>query len=149
VDVHDVGLGAAAGAAELVIPFGFPGQGTANAELQDHYLHHGKSVRVPIRIETLDERVAACGLPRADLIKIDVEGFELPVLQGAIKTLRAWKPSLFIEMHGLDPQRRVENVRQVVELVRGAGYGRPLHVETGQMIDGASAPPAEGHLWFS
>ena len=33
-----------------------------------------------------------------DYIKIDVEGFELPVLQGAVKTIRESKPFIHVEM---------------------------------------------------
>jgi hypothetical protein len=32
-----------------------------------------------------------------DLLKVDVEGYENAVLQGAHKTLLSWKPTLFIE----------------------------------------------------
>ena len=33
-----------------------------------------------------------------DYMKIDVEGFELPVLQGAVKTIRESKPFIHVEM---------------------------------------------------
>ena len=35
--------------------------------------------------------------PRIDLIKIDVEGMEMEVLEGSIKSLKKHKPQLFIE----------------------------------------------------
>ena len=35
-------------------------------------------------------------------MKIDVEGAELPVLQGAVKTLKHWRPLLLLE-HGSGP----------------------------------------------
>ena len=37
-------------------------------------------------------------LPRVDLIKIDVEGMELDVLQGAVETIKRCKPMMTIEI---------------------------------------------------
>ncbi len=39
-------------------------------------------------------------LPRADLLKIDVEGAELEVLQGAERLLREKRPTIFLATHG-------------------------------------------------
>jgi FkbM family methyltransferase len=38
--------------------------------------------RIPVRVETVTEMVARHGLDRVDLLKVDVEGFELEVLRG-------------------------------------------------------------------
>jgi len=47
---------------------------------------------------TLDEIVKAQGLTRVDLIKIDVEGHEYRVLQGAVETIKKFKPMIVIEL---------------------------------------------------
>lgn len=60
-----------------------------------------------------------------DVIKIDVEGFELEVLQGASRLLAAKVPrSIFIEVHfQASAARGVPNApHEVVGLLRGAGY---------------------------
>lgn len=49
-----------------------------------------------IRVERLDEVVDP---PRLDLIKADVEGMELPVLQGADALIRRFRPVLYVENH--------------------------------------------------
>ncbi len=57
-----------------------------------------------------------------DLVKIDVEGYELAVLRGAQATLGRYRPPLFLELH---PQRLRElggSVEEVVGLLAGLGY---------------------------
>ena len=51
-----------------------------------------------IEVITLDKYVSEKKLNKVNLIKIDVEGFELNVLKGAINVLKQFKPLLFIEL---------------------------------------------------
>jgi FkbM family methyltransferase len=53
------------------------------------------SVDVPVR--AIDSYVAEHGIERVDVIKIDVEGFDLAVLRGARQTLGEHGPTLFVE----------------------------------------------------
>ncbi|MCX7651411.1 MAG: FkbM family methyltransferase [Bacteroidia bacterium] len=48
---------------------------------------------------SIDSIVEALALPTVDWIKIDVEGAELEVLEGAAETLRRFSPTLWIEIH--------------------------------------------------
>jgi FkbM family methyltransferase len=50
-----------------------------------------------IRARPLDSVVFEAKLARVDLIKIDVEGFEWPVLQGAEKTVARFRPHIVFE----------------------------------------------------
>jgi FkbM family methyltransferase len=52
-----------------------------------------------LSFRTLDAVVEEQKLSRIDLIKIDVEGAELYVLQGALETLRRYHPLLLIEVN--------------------------------------------------
>lgn len=55
-----------------------------------------EAIRVPtISIDEIPK--TAC-----DLILVDVEGAELQVLQGATKTIEAWRPQLIIECHEIE-----------------------------------------------
>ena len=47
----------------------------------------------------LDDLVTEAALRRVDLVKIDVEGAELDVLEGAQRVLREFRPRLFVECH--------------------------------------------------
>jgi FkbM family methyltransferase len=58
---------------------------------------HVGAVTVPAI--TIDELVTQQGLERVDLIKIDIEGHELPALRGARATLERFRPSAIVEMN--------------------------------------------------
>ncbi|HKQ25249.1 MAG TPA: FkbM family methyltransferase [Burkholderiales bacterium] len=60
---------------------------------------------VDVEVQALSERVSSVAL-----IKIDVEGLELPVLEGAMKTISAHRPVLCIEVHTLASLRKVISV---------------------------------------
>lgn len=55
-------------------------------------------------------------LGRCDLIKIDVEGLELKVLEGARNTIAAFHPILFVE------NNNAENSSQILSLLFGLNY---------------------------
>ena len=58
------------------------------------------------------------------LIKADVEGMELPVLQGAAQTLRRCRPVLYLE------NDRAEGSRALIEHVQSLGYRLFWHLPT-------------------
>ena len=47
-----------------------------------------------VKVTTIDKFVEANKLPRVDFIKMDVEGYESKVLEGAHETIKTFKPSL-------------------------------------------------------
>jgi FkbM family methyltransferase len=71
-----------------------------------------------VPLTTVDAFVDDRALPRVDVIKIDVEGFESFVLQGAKMTLEKYRPRLFIEFHGdllADYGKSAEGLLQYLE----------------------------------
>lgn len=74
----------------------------------------GEVLRVPVT--TLDALVAEHALPRVDFIKIDVEGHETEVLDGARQTLARHRPAVYLEFNAwvLQANRR-QNPRAVLE----------------------------------
>jgi len=61
--------------------------------------NHEETVEVVCQARRLDDMMTSfSGLKRLDFIKCDVEGAELLVYQGALKTLETWKPIVFSEI---------------------------------------------------
>lgn len=54
---------------------------------------------IEVAVRSLDSMVQRQEIPPPQVIKIDVEGAELEVLQGAANTLSAWRPRIFLEAH--------------------------------------------------
>ncbi len=74
-----------------------------------------------VRIETMDDMVARLEIDKVDFIKIDAEGSELKVLQGATNTLRNNRLHLAIAAyHDLDTGE--PELPQVCKLLEDAGF---------------------------
>ena len=76
-----------------------------------------QEMRVPAR--TLD---SLCGDLKPDLVKIDVEGGELRVLQGAVGILREGKAKFLVEVHGWGDLQSGSAPRDVYAFMRRHGY---------------------------
>ena len=50
-----------------------------------------------LTIRSLDEWAGTQNLDRVDFVKIDVEGFEIFVIEGGLETLKRFQPDIFIE----------------------------------------------------
>jgi hypothetical protein len=55
-------------------------------------------------------------------VKIDVEGFEVEVIKGGERFLRAVQPVLFLELHGDFIRARNQTPEPLVRLLRSFGY---------------------------
>jgi FkbM family methyltransferase len=72
-------------------------------------------------IETIDDFVTRNGIV-PDLIKCDVEGAELQVFRGALKTLERSKPMVFTEMLRKWAARYEYHPNEIISLFRDIGY---------------------------
>jgi len=88
---------------------------------------------VTIETDTLDHIVSENGISQVDVIKIDIEGYEMHALRGARQMLERFKPKLFVEV---GYSRLIKNGTSPTELVSfldDLGY-RIYHSETDEAI---------------
>jgi FkbM family methyltransferase len=69
---------------------------------------------VEVPMETLDSIIKKLKISRIDVVKIDVEGAELKVLEGMVDTIRRFKPYMLVEV-------RSYNVNKFERLMRTLG----------------------------
>ena len=62
----------------------------------------GKKEIVQVPVTTLDSEWEGLGRPAVSVVKIDVEGTELGVLQGGVCCVRAEQPAIFLEWKGVN-----------------------------------------------
>ena len=77
--------------------------------------HDRKSIDIPCKTVSLNDFVDKCS--KVDVIKIDVEGAELNVLNGAEKFLEKFKPFIFLEVHN-GCQFGSVTIKQVKKIVK-------------------------------
>lgn len=89
---------------------------------------------VPIQIKMLDSIDAVTSLSKVDLIKLDVEGYELHVLRGARGILTQHKPILFIEVDDRNLKDQGDSAAALILFLEQMGYSTIKHAETNQPI---------------
>ncbi|MEM4035811.1 MAG: FkbM family methyltransferase [Fervidicoccaceae archaeon] len=84
------------------------GEGALKLFIGDSGGHHSLKVNrglgsVEVRARALDDVLDELGVERVDCVKIDVEGAELEVLKGLVKTLERFRPTVIVE--AWEPER--------------------------------------------
>ena len=81
---------------------------------------------------------------------MDVEGFERDVLEGMTTTIARRRPSLYIEVHGANVARKLENATSLMDFLRDWKY-EVYHVESATNIRRPTdiVIAREGHLHCS
>jgi hypothetical protein len=111
-ELAEVALGAAPGS----LAFHQAAHSAGSHLLSEATLGAAALERVTVPVTTLDALVAEYALPRVDFIKIDVEGHETEVLDGARATLARWQPVVMLEFNAWVLQcNRAANPRLVLE----------------------------------
>lgn len=75
-----------------------------------------------IAVTTLDAWCKDHPPARIDLIKIDVEGSELPCLQGAEQTLRRFRPTLIVEVQDQSSTAAGYHAADILDFLANLGY---------------------------
>ncbi|QGK71954.1 FkbM family methyltransferase [Allosaccharopolyspora coralli] len=134
--VDRAGVGREQGTFDILLPvkFGLPIHG--HAHLADGVTtQHGKSVKsgkfcwtrtIAVPVTTVDKVCADRGIERVDFMKIDVEGFEPSVVQGASSTIERDRPTLLLEIEDRHLSRYDQTAAEFSRMLRDLGYS--MHV---------------------
>jgi FkbM family methyltransferase len=95
---NPLAVGAAAGTATLYLPGDDHGQASLSRQTAGSWTAAPEVAEFAVPMTTLDAYAAERNVARVDLIKIDVEGGELGVLQGAARLLARDHPLLHLEV---------------------------------------------------
>jgi FkbM family methyltransferase len=88
-----------------------------------HPKHRGRLVTAQnATVDTLDRFVEREGVDQLNVIKIDVDGHELPVLQGGLAVLTRFRPVLVMEMSPYVHAEEHNSFPALIALLRDAGY---------------------------
>lgn len=96
VAIHNFALGKEPGTLPMQ---GAEGDSSGAFIANQFHIGNAGYFQVDVPVRRLDDAFPSLGLDRVDFIKIDVEGFELDVFEGAAETLRRFKPRVVLEMN--------------------------------------------------
>ncbi|MGH7898205.1 MAG: FkbM family methyltransferase [Candidatus Binatia bacterium] len=99
-----------------------PGEGFLELNPDNPADHKLGPSGVRVRFVTIDDLVRERSWPVVSLIKIDVQGAEPRVLEGARETLARFRPAIFIEIHDASLRHYGSSARALVEICLGLGY---------------------------
>jgi FkbM family methyltransferase len=91
----------------------------SNAEFAEH-------IDVVVKVDTLDAFRDREDLQRLDLVKIDVEGAELRVLEGGERAIKEFRPALLVEIEARHTERYQYEPADIVDWLTQLGY--TMHV---------------------
>jgi Methyltransferase FkbM domain len=82
----------------------------------------GRTVKVRVEVERVDNVLEKLGVARVDFIKLDVEGAELSFLQGAKATLATSRPVILAEVQDLRTRPWGYAASEIIDFLAGENY---------------------------
>jgi FkbM family methyltransferase len=122
VEIVPMGLSDAPAVSTLTTPIKRRGGvGFGLAHLGEHQ-PGGEAFEQRVELTTLDGYFDSRGLKRLDFVKADIEGWETHMLRGAIKTIAACRPALFLEINEQSLARAGSTPADIWALLEPLGY---------------------------
>jgi FkbM family methyltransferase len=108
----------------------------------------GWAVRTEVTVRRLDDVLEGMGVDRVDLLKIDVEGAEALVLEGAVNTLLRSRPAIILEINPRATTSVGVPVRRAADILVGLGY-RLYSVSAGALVSVKELPRVDDGSVFN
>jgi len=137
VQVLCIGVGSKKGAIRLQ----FDDRDTGRSSFREDYFEKRNlkaNEELLVEVNSIDNLIADCALPKPDFVKMDVEEFEFEALTGMKETVKEYKPQLLIELHGAS-----KRIDRVLTLVLSYGYSI-WHIELGDSVTPATTEKVQG-----
>ena len=113
VDAYDCALGES----DKQISFNIYPTNFCNAGMSSKYMETSNTNKITVTQKTLDSFVKENNIGKVDFIKMDIQGSEMDMINGAAATIAAFKPIIFTE--ACEPYN---NVNQLYEKITQYGY---------------------------
>ena len=119
IDIHKLAIGDRDGTALMYIT------GKSNW----HSLHPPVSAKgeMKVPVSTLDSLVMPYNLASVDLVRMDLEGYEIVVIEGMKRTLEKYGPRLLVELHPL--LVGTPSIEKYLRTLENLGYGIEWMIE--------------------
>jgi FkbM family methyltransferase len=127
--VNGAAVGAAAGTVSLYLPGEDHGQASLAPQTGGSWAGEPRVTEFTVPVTTLDAYAAARNVDAVHLVKCDVEGAELGVLQGGAGLLARDHPLLHLEVSHQWARAFGYGPEEVVSLLSGLGYGAFYHLQ--------------------
>ena len=115
LDVHVEALGNQSGSAVLYVPLKNGKVDDESASLKEA---EGEALRIEVPVRKLDDY----GLDNVQVLKMDVEGREIPALEGGEGTIRRWRPTILVEIEQRHHDEPIAEVFARIHDIIGPGY---------------------------
>jgi FkbM family methyltransferase len=115
VELRETAVGREAGSARMIVS-----DISAFSRLETTSVPDAERERIDVSITSIDELVSSGSVPVPDLVKIDVEGAELEVIEGMRRTIAEHHPVILCEVHDCNVP--------YAELMRSLGY-EPVNLD--------------------
>ncbi len=102
----------------------------AGATLQTQPGMTGEFESIPMRTQTVDDLVRAGTIAHVDFLKVDVEGADLGVLEGAAETIRSQRPRLAIACY-----HKPDDLVVIPDFLAGLGVDYRWYLQCSTMTD--------------
>lgn len=124
VSIEQMAVSDKPGHLDLFTPVDSFEDGTINAGLPSLYsrAHGENNVATKVPVTTLDAWQRERGIERVDVIKLDIEGAELPALKGGEELIRRFRPALIIELNSKTCDAAGYTQDDLVDWLLGQGY---------------------------